>query len=266
MWDLVPQPGVEPGPFNWEREVLALDHQGSPSHKFYVVFCFGLPWWLRWERICLHCRRLGFNPWVGKIPWRRTWLSTPVFLPGESHGQRSLAGYSPWGCRVRYDWATDMHAYSAFWTLRGVVPLILFYLVCPLVSFIFLRCLETSCNTSSLTEITSVLTRWIRTPQTGKLAHGGGVGCHSPGRGHLAEVEFPAVCSPERDTPLLVCVFCLVFLHIGRCIGSLRGTGLPIFHLLLYVRIPVAPYLGFILPEFKTFSLSDPYESVLLLV
>ena len=34
--------------------------------------------------------------WVGKIPWRRKWLPTPVFLPGESHGQRSLAGYRPW--------------------------------------------------------------------------------------------------------------------------------------------------------------------------
>ena len=37
------------------------------------------------------------NPWVGKIPWRRAWLPTPVFLPGESHGLRSLAGYSLWG-------------------------------------------------------------------------------------------------------------------------------------------------------------------------
>ena len=37
-----------------------------------------------------------FNPWVRKIPWRREWQSTPVFLPGESHGQRRLAGYSPW--------------------------------------------------------------------------------------------------------------------------------------------------------------------------
>ena len=37
------------------------------------------------------------DPWVGKISWRRQWLFTPVFLPGESHGQRSLAGYSPWG-------------------------------------------------------------------------------------------------------------------------------------------------------------------------
>ena len=38
---------------------------------------------------------LGFDPWVGKIPWTRAWQPTPVFLPGESHGQRSLVGYSP---------------------------------------------------------------------------------------------------------------------------------------------------------------------------
>ena len=37
------------------------------------------------------------DPWVGKIPWRRKWQTTPVFLPGEFHGQRNLAGYSPWG-------------------------------------------------------------------------------------------------------------------------------------------------------------------------
>ena len=40
-----------------------------------------------------------FDPWVGKIPWRRKWQSTPVFLPGNSHGQRSLAGYSLWRCK-----------------------------------------------------------------------------------------------------------------------------------------------------------------------
>jgi len=39
----------------------------------------------------------GFNPWIGKIPWRRKWQPTPVFLPGESRGQRSLTGYSPQG-------------------------------------------------------------------------------------------------------------------------------------------------------------------------
>ena len=42
-------------------------------------------------------KRCGFNPWVRKIPWRRTWQLTPVSLPGESHGQKSLAGYGPQG-------------------------------------------------------------------------------------------------------------------------------------------------------------------------
>ena len=45
----------------------------------------------------LQRRRPGFDPWVGKIPWRRAWQPTPVSLPGEFHAQRSLVGYSPWG-------------------------------------------------------------------------------------------------------------------------------------------------------------------------
>ena len=46
---------------------------------------------------CRRHKRHGFDPWVGKIPWRRAWQPTPVFLPGESPWQRSLAGHSPWG-------------------------------------------------------------------------------------------------------------------------------------------------------------------------
>ena len=61
----------------------------------YAIICNWI--WLRWWRICLQCGRPGFDPWVGKIPWRREWQTTPVFLPGESHEQRSLAGYSPRG-------------------------------------------------------------------------------------------------------------------------------------------------------------------------
>ena len=52
-----------------------------------------LPWWLRY----LQCRRARFDPRVRKIPWRREWILTPVFLPGEFHGQRSLVSYSSWG-------------------------------------------------------------------------------------------------------------------------------------------------------------------------
>ena len=47
-------------------------------------------------RICLQCRRPRLTPQVGKIPWRREWLPTPVFWPGEFQGQRSLIDYSPW--------------------------------------------------------------------------------------------------------------------------------------------------------------------------
>ena len=56
-----------------------------------------LPWWLRQYRICLQCRRPEFDLWVGKIPWRREWPPTPVFLPGESEGQGSLVGCRLWG-------------------------------------------------------------------------------------------------------------------------------------------------------------------------
>ena len=66
----------------------------------------GFPGGPKGEEPTCQCRthkRLGFNPWVRKTPWRRTWQPTPVFLPGESHGQRSLVGYSPWGCRVGHN-------------------------------------------------------------------------------------------------------------------------------------------------------------------
>ena len=46
---------------------------------------------------CRRCKRQGFDPWLWKIPWSRKWQPTPVSLPGKSHGQRSLVGYSPWG-------------------------------------------------------------------------------------------------------------------------------------------------------------------------
>ena len=51
------------------------------------------------------CWRHRFDLWVRKIPWRRKWQPTPVFLPEKSHGQRSLAVYSPWDRRVGHEWA-----------------------------------------------------------------------------------------------------------------------------------------------------------------
>ena len=71
------------------------------------------------KKIHLQYRRREFNPWVWKIPCRREWLPTPVFLLGEFHGQRSLAGYSPWG-HTKSDTTKrlSMHTQTA---MRGAV-------------------------------------------------------------------------------------------------------------------------------------------------
>ena len=61
---------------------------------------------------CRRHERCGLHPWVGEIPWRRAWQPTPGFLPGESHGQRSLVGCSPWG-RTESDMTAIEHASHA---------------------------------------------------------------------------------------------------------------------------------------------------------
>ena len=70
----------------------------------------GLPRRLSGKESTYHCRRhrsCEFYPWVRKIPWKRKWQPSPVFLPGESHGQRSLVSCSPWGPK---ELATTEHA------------------------------------------------------------------------------------------------------------------------------------------------------------
>ena len=88
----------------------------SPRITLFYTF-FGLPWWLRWKRICLQCRRPEFDPWVRKIPSRRKWLPTPILLPREFHGQRSLASHSPWDRkRVGHDWMTNTSLFKAWFS------------------------------------------------------------------------------------------------------------------------------------------------------
>ena len=66
----------------------------------------GLLQWLSDKESACQCRKHGFSPWARKIPWRRKWQPTPVFLPGQAHGQ-SLAVYGAWGLkRVGHDLAT----------------------------------------------------------------------------------------------------------------------------------------------------------------
>ena len=68
--------------------------------------------WLPGKESTCQCRRFKFDPWVRKIPWKRKCPPIPAFLSGKFHGQRNLAGYSPWGHRVRHDWlSTHMHAH-----------------------------------------------------------------------------------------------------------------------------------------------------------
>ena len=74
--------------------------------------------------------RSGFNAWVKKIPWRKAWQHTPVFLPRESHGQRSLVGYSPCSLRVRYYWSnlacTHTHTLQNLPSLSVCSPVLLY--------------------------------------------------------------------------------------------------------------------------------------------
>ena len=72
----------------------------------------GLSWCLSGKESACQHGRCRFSPWVRKIPWKRKWQPTPVFLPGEFHGQRSLAGYSPWGHKS-WTWFRDKTATMA---------------------------------------------------------------------------------------------------------------------------------------------------------
>ena len=111
------QPSHYEYPFRGMALFLSWHHFPSPDTAFtYVAFqncswgwirlrvayIVGLPRWCSAKEFvcqCRRCKRWGFNPWVGKIPWSRKWQPNPVFLPGKFHGQRRLTGYSPWGCK-----------------------------------------------------------------------------------------------------------------------------------------------------------------------
>ena len=120
-WVLFPSPGdlpnsgIEPWSLALQPDALLSEPPGKPKNtgmgslsllqgifltqKFNqgLLNCF--PGGSDGKSICMQCGRPGFDSWVGKIPWRRKWQSTSVLLPGKSHGQRSLVGYSPWDCK-----------------------------------------------------------------------------------------------------------------------------------------------------------------------
>ena len=106
----------KPGPIYLCRELISVTYPTwSASEVGNHQWFTGLPWRLRQWKIWLQCGRPRFNPWVSKISWRLEWLPTPVFLPGESHGQRSLVGCSPWGHKESdmTEWLTHTHTFSS---------------------------------------------------------------------------------------------------------------------------------------------------------
>ena len=76
-----------------------MDYREITGLKYGLGLVNGASLVTQMERIHLQCRKPGFDPWVGKIPWGRKQQPIPVFLPRELHRQKSLAGYSPWGCK-----------------------------------------------------------------------------------------------------------------------------------------------------------------------
>ena len=113
-----------------------LSHQENPHSSGW-----GFPGGVNGKEPACQCRRrkrCGFDPWVGKIPWRRAWQTTLVFLPGESHRHRSLVGYSSWGHRELdmtewitfssyWDWSDweHTHVVAGICQLHGIILLIL---------------------------------------------------------------------------------------------------------------------------------------------
>ena len=104
LWSRSPESHGHPDdtePLGWTGP----GHLGNPTCESPIIWAPG--WHSHKELSCQwrRCKRRGFSPWVRKISCRRKWQPTPVFLPETSHGQRSLAGYSPWGYKtVGHDW------------------------------------------------------------------------------------------------------------------------------------------------------------------
>ena len=94
----------------------------SPLNIYPCVTYIGLPRWYRGKEPTCQCRRgkrHTFGTWVGKIPWRRAWQPTSVFLPGKFHGQRSLAGYSQSMLSQRVGHSEAAEHAQCIWTIQG---------------------------------------------------------------------------------------------------------------------------------------------------
>ena len=97
-----PSPMHESEKWKWSCSVVSdpqRPHGPQPSRLLHPCDFPGKSTGVGCHCLLQQCRRHRFNPWVRRITWRRAWLTTSVFLPREFHGQSSLEGYSPWGCK-----------------------------------------------------------------------------------------------------------------------------------------------------------------------
>ena len=105
-------------------------------------------------------QRSRFDTWVGKIPWRRAWKPTPVFLPGESHGQRRLVGYSPKSHKGSDMTEVTYHACTmltfCFVFLLCVCVCVRACVCCSMISGIRVRLVELKCRFFTLCPVCSV--------------------------------------------------------------------------------------------------------------
>ena len=122
-----PNPGITPSSLS----SLALSGRFFTTSAPWETHIFSLPYAFLGgtngkEPACQfkRCKRPRFDLWVTKIPWRREWQPTPVFLPGEFHGQRSLVGYTPWGHKESdTTWVINTHTHTIFYIhSRQIVP------------------------------------------------------------------------------------------------------------------------------------------------
>ena len=94
---IFPSQGLSPSLLHSRQNLYQLSHKGSPKYKHKYKYKMVFPGGPSDKELACQCRRhtRRVPSLDGKIPWRKTWQPTPVFLPGDSHGQRSLTGYSP---------------------------------------------------------------------------------------------------------------------------------------------------------------------------
>ena len=97
------------------------------SYYILSMRIIGLHWCFSGEEFTCQCRRSSFNLWDRKIPWRRKWKPTPIFLPGKSHGQRNLVGYSPWGHKNSHIWLSNWTTWELWFFIVFYITSIIIY-------------------------------------------------------------------------------------------------------------------------------------------